>query len=155
MKTKVPAILFCAILIGGCTPLRLTGTVVDANTGDVVGTCGLTSGPKYVKVDTAGHFAVNVRKTWKTATLTCGGYETQEFPIENFQTRYPELTIRVMPRRLAKTGGAHTDTASAERAKSDEHAKPAEHAKSAEHAAAAEDAASIVHPVAAERTTAP
>ncbi|HXC52960.1 MAG TPA: hypothetical protein VN634_18885 [Candidatus Limnocylindrales bacterium] len=155
MKTKVPAILFCAILIGGCTSLRLTGTVVDANTGDVVGTCGITSGPKYAKVDSAGHFAVNVRKTWKTATLTCGGYETQEFPIENFQTRYPELTIRVTPRKLAKAGSAHMETASEERATSAEHAKSAGHAKPAEHAAAADDAASIVHPVADERTTAP
>jgi len=155
MKREIPAILFCAILIGGCTSLRLTGKVLDADTGDVVGTCGITCGPKYVKVDSAGHFSVNVRKYWKTATLTCGGYDTQEIPIEGFQTRYPDLTIRVTPRRVAKSGGAHMDTASAEHATSAEHAKASDHATSAAHTAAAEDTTSVVHPVSAGHSTTP
>jgi hypothetical protein len=118
MKTEVFATLLCVVLLGGCTSLRLTGTVMDDSTGDVVGTCGLQSGPKYAKVDSAGHFAVNVRKYWKTATLTCAGYETQEIKIDGFATRYPQLTIRVKPRRVGKATGGSTEAASAHRAPS-------------------------------------
>ena len=106
MKLQIAGFVFCAAAAAGCTSLRLAGTVTDADTGDVVGTCGITSGPKYVKVDTAGHFQLNVRKSWKTATITCGGYESQTFPISEYQTRYPKLSVRVTPRKLAN---AHAD----------------------------------------------
>ena len=107
MKLQIAAILLCAAAAGGCTSLRLAGTVTDAETGDVVGTCGITCGPKYVKVDTAGHFELNARKRWKTATIACGGYESQTFPINEYKTRYPKLTVRVTPRKLANV---HADS---------------------------------------------
>jgi hypothetical protein len=102
----LPTSIVLSLLLMGCTSMRVTGDVVDASTGDVVNTCGVTIGPKYINVDSAGHFAVNARKWWKKMDLVCAGYEPQTVMVDSSKTRYPKYKIQVVPRKTAK---ARTD----------------------------------------------
>jgi len=74
------------------------GFVTDERTGDPIGTAGITIGERYIHVDSAGHYAVNARNSWKMMKLVAPGYLPKTVTIDSSKTRYPKVNIQVRGR---------------------------------------------------------
>src|SRR5690349_1911637 len=71
-----------ALSLVSCTTVRVTGMVYDRTTSDGIGSCGITSGPKYYHTDSAGHYDLKFKADWKTITLVAPGYHSQTITVD-------------------------------------------------------------------------
>lgn len=94
--------LICAIALSACTSMRVTGFVTDEVTGDPIGSCGITIGERYVHVDSAGHYSVNARTSWKTMKLIAPGYHPKSVTIDTSKTRYPTINVQLTPKKAGR-----------------------------------------------------
>lgn len=103
MRMLSRAVILATLVLAGCTTLRVQGLVYDEETSDGISTCGITVGPRYYHVDTAGHYDVKARKDWKTMTFVAPGYETKIVTIQA-TNRYPNINV-AMKRKAARGAG--------------------------------------------------
>jgi hypothetical protein len=102
MTKQTVLALFCALAVSACTSMRLEGFVTDEKTGEPIHTAGITIGEKYVHVDTAGHYVVNVRNYWKTMNLVAPGYVSKSVAWPTNGPRYQKFNVQMTPSGTAK-----------------------------------------------------
>jgi hypothetical protein len=89
---RIPAIV-CALILSGCTSIRVSGQVTDDKTGDLLPGCGVTFGEFYSSCDGAGHFTIKGRSYWKTMRVVAPGYVARDVPVDASKTRTPSITV--------------------------------------------------------------
>lgn len=102
MRKQTVVALICALAVSACTSVRVQGFVTDENTGEPIGTAGITIGERYAHVDSAGHYLMNVRKTWKNMELVAPGYETKTMTVDLSKSRAPQVNVQMTPKKAPK-----------------------------------------------------
>lgn len=102
MIRKLVLPLLCALAVSACTSVRVQGFVTDAVTGEPISTAGITIGQRYAHVDTAGHYIISAKKTWKNLQLVAPGYEPKTMTIDLSKARAPRVDVQMTPRKPPK-----------------------------------------------------
>jgi hypothetical protein len=100
-RVPITMALLAALALAGCS-MRVSGYITDAETNEPVSTAGISLGPKYVHVDTAGHYSIKAaRHTEEKLAVVAKGYEKAAVSIDSSKSRFPQVNVALTPKRTA------------------------------------------------------
>ncbi|MFN2376777.1 MAG: hypothetical protein ABR538_09585 [Candidatus Binatia bacterium] len=105
MKRRFILVALCAFALGGCTAMRVSGTISDAVTGEPVGGCGVTVATRVVVSDFRGQYSAKVRRGHRPMSVVCPGYELQQLEVDSSKTRRPTVNVQMTPVKRARPRG--------------------------------------------------
>ncbi|HYC53685.1 MAG TPA: hypothetical protein VEL28_01930 [Candidatus Binatia bacterium] len=108
MRTKVIVALCTALLVSGCS-MRVSGKVTDSETGEPIGVCAVKIGPRTMRTDPLGNYAVNAEKSWDVIEFLAPDYEPMTAQVDSSQTRYPVIDVALRRKKAALPRGARFD----------------------------------------------
>lgn len=96
--TVLITVIAVSALSAGCSAMRISGTVVDSETGEPAGSCYVTVASETVLTDFAGKYKTKVRRR-KVTTLdvVCNDYEPQSLTIDKSKSRRQVVDVEMTP----------------------------------------------------------
>lgn len=98
LRKTITTLTVLAVLFTGCTGMRISGVVLDSETGDPAGNCYVTVAAETVLTDFAGQYRTKVRRRKvDQMEVICADYEPQTLTIDKSKSRRQVVDVQMVP----------------------------------------------------------